>query len=117
MRSEDKLCGFKSEIFWRTDPNHNLFGGGLDLLAQMPLCASRILFLPENKMEFSVSYNPAVKHIVKSILMCASLFALWYIVLVLINYYNPAFHLIATFSSAVMVGMGKSWGLIDSILK
>lgn len=67
-------------------------------------------------MEYSVSYNPVIKHIGKAILMCASLFVLWYIVLMLINYYTPGFHLIATFSSAVMVSTGKSWGLIGDIL-
>ena len=103
----------------KQDPNHNLFGGGLDLLALMPLGQAEILFYLGDKMELSVSFieNPAIKHIAKAVLMCISLFILWYVVLVLINYYNPGFHLIATFSSAVMVSTGRSWGIINRILK
>lgn len=100
----------------KIDPNHNLFGGWFG-----PACADASLrkqnpFFNGDNMKYSVNHD-AMQHITKSILMCASLFVIWYIVLVLVNYYNAGFHLIATFSSAVMVGMGKSWGVVDRILK
>jgi len=56
------------------------------------------------------SVHPSLKIVIKSVMLCASLFLLWYIIMMLINWYNPGLHLFATFSSVILVSTGKSWG-------
>ncbi|MBW2972721.1 hypothetical protein KY359_06825 [Candidatus Woesearchaeota archaeon] len=52
----------------------------------------------------------------RAVLLCAAMFVLWYIVMLLISWYDPALHLVATFSSAIMVGTGNSWGIVNRIV-
>jgi hypothetical protein len=63
------------------------------------------------------SLKTTIQHIPKALMLCASLFLLWYIIMLMIDWYDPALHLFATFSSAVMVSTGNSWGVIEKIIK
>jgi hypothetical protein len=63
---------------------------------------------------FSTHFS--LKNILRSIMLCACLFLLWYCVMLLINWYDPGFHLVATFSSAIMVSTGRSWGIVEKVI-
>ncbi|MBN1544178.1 hypothetical protein JW898_01815 [Candidatus Woesearchaeota archaeon] len=58
----------------------------------------------------------SLRCIYRAFLLCASLFLLWYLVMILIDWYDIGFHLLATFSSAVMAGTGNSWGVMNRIV-
>ncbi|MBU2560714.1 MAG: hypothetical protein KKD17_00290 [Nanoarchaeota archaeon] len=93
----------------------------MDLLAHMPLCASRILFFnmgftADNRLRWGMWRGlVSFRDISRTLLLCASLFLLWYVVMLLIDWYDIGFHLLATISSAAMVGTGYSWGVIGRI--
>jgi hypothetical protein len=53
----------------------------------------------------------------RAFLLCASLFLLWYVVMLLISWYDPTMHLLATFSSAITVGTGNGDGIIEKLIK
>jgi hypothetical protein len=55
-------------------------------------------------------------HIAKSLALCASLLAIWYAVMLLMGWYDPGFHILATAFSAVLVSTGKSWGVVEKLV-
>ncbi|MBI5880668.1 hypothetical protein HZB90_00900 [archaeon] len=82
----------------------------------MPLCASSILFFMTKRRYSKVRRNKQLLHIAKSFVLCASLLAIWYAVMLLAGWYDPGFHILATAFSAVMVTTGKSWGVIEKLV-
>ena len=126
MFTKDKLCASYKRII--------SLGGGLDLLAYTPLYASRILFFQYKSVldwggvmggtayvttDTFTQNTPVIsvlKTLAKALFLCASLFLLWQIVLLLIGWYNPTLHLLATFSSVITVSTGNSWGIIEKIV-
>jgi len=84
-------------------------------LRTMPLCASSILFFMA-KRNYSKVRHRQLMHIARSFVLCASLLAIWYAVMLLMGWYDPGFHIAATALSAVMVSTGKSWGVVEKLV-
>ena len=97
-------------------------GGGLDLLAHTPLCASSILFFNMQNTTaievYGVRYSATtqLKTIAKAFLLLASLALVWLVVMLAIQWYDPWFHLLATSASAMTASTGEGWGVLGSII-
>jgi hypothetical protein len=72
------------------------------------------MFKTRNKADFS--QESALKNIFRYIRLFAALAAIWLIVMLMISWYDPALHAIATFSSMFFVSTGRSWGVVEKIV-
>jgi len=70
---------------------------------------------------FSYVFGEQLKRVsrlmTKVCLLFTALFIVWSGVMFLVDWYSPVFHVFATFSSAFMVGTGKSWGVIGKVVE
>jgi hypothetical protein len=58
--------------------------------------------------------NP-LKRVSKSLILCAAMCSIWLFVMMLVGWYDPGFHLIATFSSAALVALGIGGGVVERL--
>ncbi len=101
------------------EKNHTLWGWFGPACVPMPLCASRIHFFMTTTIETRISrffLLEFTKEIAKTAVLCVALSIIWLAVMGLVNWYNPAFHVVATLSSVVMVRTGNSWGILEKLI-
>jgi len=56
-----------------------------------------------------------LRHVSKSVLLCAAMCAIWLFVMLLVGWYDPRFHLVATFSSAALAALGLGGGIVERL--
>ena len=68
-------------------------------------------------MHAKLYWGTDLEHVMRVSLLTIALGAIWLAVMLMIGWYNPELHLLATTSSTVMVGTGNGWGIVERILK
>jgi hypothetical protein len=56
-----------------------------------------------------------LRRVSKSVLLCISMCAIWLFVMLIVGWYDPKFHLLATFSSAALAALGLGGGVVERL--
>jgi hypothetical protein len=68
-------------------------------------------------MHTKAAFGTDAEQIIRAALLVMSLAAVWWAVMLLIGWYNPEMHMLATASSALMASTGNGHGVVGRIIR